>query len=166
MKKYYCLLLILSFVLILGCGKEKKPEGMPDIHPCIIKVIQENSPLAGAKIVAISTDKEISKKWSVTGETDENGTATLVTRGKFKGVPAGDYVLIITKDEIEQKEIASTNPNAQEKQYSAPKFFSLIDPKSSDEKTSPHKITVEPKNNTFDIDVGKKVRIEKKMAAA
>ena len=154
---------LLTLSLLTGCGGEKKPEGMPNLFPCTITLTQENAPLEGANVMAVSDDPQLAR-WPVTGITDANGSISFVTYGKFKGVPEGDYTLLVIKEEtVEQKPKVV---DATEHRQGPVKFYSLVDPKLGEKNSSTLKIKVEKKKNHFEFDTGKKIRLEKKMGAA
>lgn len=157
------ILLLLAISLLSGCGGEKKPKDMPNLFPCSITLTQEKTPLEGATVMAVSEDPQMAR-WPITGITDAVGSISLVTYGKFNGVPEGDYTLLIIKEETVEQ--TPKVVDATEHRQGPVKFYSLVDPKLGDKNSSTLKIKVGKKKNHFDFDIGKKVRIEKKMGAA
>lgn len=149
----HCLMIMAAAILMTSCG-EKKPQGLPELHPCKIKVVQEGAPLAGVILYL----KGASTKYPLSGTTDQEGIAEIVTMGKYSGAPEGEYTVTLEK-RISDPEKIEPKVEAGVLVYPNAKLYSLLDPKLSDEKKSPHKITVEKKSNSFDIDVGKKVKI-------
>ena len=87
----FCALLALAS---LGCG-QKTPDGMPDLQPTTLTVIQGGSPLADATVNLKSLDP--STAWTCGGVTDAKGVATLVTHGQYKGAPVGKYKVSVSK---------------------------------------------------------------------
>ena len=82
--------------LVPGCqGRDAPPEGMPDLYPTSVTILQEGVPLAEASICLIPD--EGTSPWSSGGSTDPNGVAVLRTHGKFPGVPAGSYRMTVSK---------------------------------------------------------------------
>lgn len=146
------LLICCSLIVFVSCSSQR-PGGMPKLYPCSVTVTQEKIPLAEATILAI--DVNGNEKWSVTGTTDANGIALLTTDGKYRGAPAGNYILLISKNTSETKELPS-KPGQTEKLYGPTVFYSEVDPVYSSKDKSPAKITVEKKKNSFNIDAGKK----------
>ena len=90
---------ILFCTVFTGCGQSPYPQGFPKIYPCEITVTQEGTPLEGATVTALTEDDNLAK-WPVGGTTDASGKANLTTMGKFKGVPAGTYTILISKTEV------------------------------------------------------------------
>lgn len=80
---------------ICGCG-EPLPEGMPELYPTTITITQDGEKLAGATVSLFPEDPALTR-WPVGGITDDNGTATLVTYGKYQGAPAGKYKVMVNK---------------------------------------------------------------------
>ncbi len=156
-------LLLTAVTAAVGCGGEKKPNGLPNLFPCTLTITQENSPLENATVLAIPDDSSLDK-WPISGTTDAAGIVSLITYGKFNGIPEGSYTILITKEEIVEKKI--DRPDDSEHHQGPVKFYSLVDPKMGEKETSPFKITIEKKKNHFDLDAGKKIRLEKKMGPA
>ncbi|MDO5582167.1 MAG: hypothetical protein Q4G69_13650 [Planctomycetia bacterium] len=151
--------LFLLLVCAIGCGGPERPAGFPDIYPCEVRLTQEKQPLANASIL-LKSDLPDLDRWAIAGITDANGVAVLTTNGKFPGAPEGDFIVCVSKEEIEygpekmvQGEMVKTNP----------KKFLCVEKIYSDSKTSPLKIKIEKKKNHFDFDAGKKIRTEVKM---
>jgi hypothetical protein len=91
--------IILFFVMsvpfmFIGCG-EKLPSDMPQLYPLTLTVIQDGKPLDRAVVELICKDTQ--SKWGGTGLCDTSGKAEIYTQGKYKGVPAGTYSIIVTK---------------------------------------------------------------------
>ena len=78
----------------IGCGP-KTPDGMPDLQPTTITVIQDGAPLPEAVLNLQSVDT--TSKWTCGGVTDEKGVATIVTHGQYKGAPIGKYKVSVSK---------------------------------------------------------------------
>ena len=152
-------LLLCSLIFCCTSCFKKLPEGMPDLYSSSVVLTQEGAPLEGATIIAVPL--EGSKNWSVAGTTDANGLAVLSTNGKYKGAPAGNYVLLITKNTVETQELPS-KPGQTEKLFGSTKFYSQVESVYADKEKSPAKITVEKKKNEFKLDAGKKVKIAQK----
>lgn len=154
MKYQNYLLTIFLVVFAMGCNGEKRPDGFPDIYPCEVRLTQENKPFANATII-LKSDRPELDRWSIAGITNEEGIARLTTNGKFSGVPEGDFIVTINKEEIEygpekkiDGEMVKTNP----------KKFRCVEKIYTDPTTSPLKIKIEKKKNKFDLDAGKKER--------
>ena len=149
----FTLLCLVPF--FFGCG-EKKPDGMPKIYPCTITITQENSPLEGASVLLISDDPVLGK-WSVAGTTDASGNAVIKTHAKFSGAPAGQYVVVVSKEEYVAEAAAKTD-NRDDVTITPQTLYYLVDQKFSQKETSPLKFTMEAKSTKATFDTGKKVR--------
>ena len=147
----------LAILLTTGCGGPKKPAGFPDLIPCTITVTQENAPVSGVTVRLIPKEEEANTKWPSLGLTDESGEAEIMTYGKFAGVPAGNYRIVLTKIEEEGRvEYDETKPN----QTIPPiKQFSLIDVKYTKKDTTTLELNIEKKSVKETFDVGKPVRV-------
>lgn len=99
MKFVVCFALCAVLVFQSGCG-EKLPDGMPRLNPCTISVKMDGKPVENAKILLSSE----SVKYGCTGFTNTSGTTKLMTDGKYTGIPAGKYKVLITRIDVEQRE--------------------------------------------------------------
>ena len=86
--------LLCCMLLSNGCGGDgrARPRDLPALYPCTLTFTQEGVPLAKADIILHSDSK-----WAVTGQTDENGQATLTTNGYYNGVPEGTYKITVRR---------------------------------------------------------------------
>ena len=145
----------LSLVVLSGCGGKKKPDGLPTLYPCEIKVIQDGAPLAGAVVNLISADGSI--KWVVGGGTNDSGVAKLFTHGDFPGAPAGNYKVTITKTVLEDAPTPEQlgNPN-----YAGPMGtdYDYVDLQYKSQKSTPLTMEITSGKNTKEFDVGKAIR--------
>ncbi len=152
-------LLVLSAIIIFGltsgCGRDRRPDGMPDIYPCSVYVTQENQPLENADVILISDDPGMNS-WSIAGKTDAAGKAMLKTHGKFNGAPVGSYTVLISKDELVPEGEAKIVGG--EKMTPPMTLYSLVDQKYNAKETSPLKMTVESKKTEQTFEVGKKIK--------
>ncbi|MDO5554834.1 MAG: hypothetical protein Q4G68_13835 [Planctomycetia bacterium] len=149
-QKFLFVIVLLIFTI---CGTAcntgpQKPEDFPDLTSCKLKVTQDGSPTEGIFISALRTDR--SREWSIFGVTDANGIATMMTQDKFAGVPEGDYILTMTKQESEPSDTSVTGETT----------FILLEKKYTNAATSPLRLTVgsEPVKETYEI--GKPVRLK------
>jgi hypothetical protein len=144
--KFRSFILIFPFILLFltGCGGKSRPENMPALQPCTVKVVMASVPVEGA-IVSLSPE---SGQWFGNAITDSSGTAKLLTQGKFVGVPQGTYKVLISKS-------VSSNPNwiPQSEAESAPPTIHHIDLKFSDTVKTPLSCEVKEGTNHFDFDV-------------
>lgn len=93
-----------------GCGGKKKPEGMPKLVPCEVKITQEGAPLEGA-VVSFYSD---SSTWGVSGTTDAVGVAEMHTYGDFRGSPEGTFKVTVEKSVLDAggEDLANLSPSA------------------------------------------------------
>ena len=142
---------------------------MPQTYPTKITIIQDEKPLEGASIALIPMDA--SNSWNAGGITDASGNAALKTLTKYDGVVPGKYYVIIKKlwvDADKKVPDKETDPAGYEKWLveSAKETlagYDLVDLKFS--KISPDAETIEVTagKNEKSIDVGKAVRIERRL---
>ena len=169
-----CTIVLLScFCLYLsGCAGEQLPDGMPKPYPTTITIIQDDKPLEGATIALIPMDA--SNSWNAGGITNTSGNAALKTLTRYDGVVPGKYYVIIKKllvDENKNTPNKETDPAGYAKwlEESARDTFAgydLIDPKFS--KISPDAETIEvvEGKNEKSTDIGKAVKIERRLPPA
>ncbi len=93
-------LLTVAVLTVAGCKKDVKPAGLPKLYSCTITILQAGEPLPEAFVSLISTDGQ-NTRWPVGGTTDQSGKAVLGTYGKFKGVPKGEWKVVVTKNIVE-----------------------------------------------------------------
>ncbi|MDR3110139.1 MAG: hypothetical protein LBU65_10720 [Planctomycetaceae bacterium] len=93
------MLLFVSLSIAAGCGT-KKPDGIPELVSTKITVTNGSSPITQAKITLTPAAGGAVGGWSMYADTDESGVAEIKTvQGSWsaKGVPAGDYIVYVTK---------------------------------------------------------------------
>ncbi len=154
--------LFFAVLICLGCSKAKRPEGMPKLFPCSITVTQENEPLKNAFVSFESSDPTLAK-WPITGTTNADGEAIMNTYGKYSGVPAGEYVVVLKKEETVYDDGKPEQTEADIDKASAFRpgtIFTLVDPETTVFEKSPLKAAVEQRSNSIKLDAGKKVRIK------
>jgi len=162
----FVFLILLS--VICGCSSEKRPVGMPPLHPCRVTIIQDGQPLADAMIRLHGTGS--GTQWSSSGTTDANGVATLLTQGQFRGVPAGTYKVTVQKVETvslatPEQLAALEKAKAENPQWYDPpnirqEFWQLVEEKYMLVESTPLEITVSKGQNNETLDVGKAVRVK------
>ena len=138
--------LALTILVLSGCSGEKKPKDFPKIYSSSITVLNDDGPVDNVKVTLFAKDNNC--PWPIGGTTDSSGVATLYTYGKFQGAPAGEFNVVLSKNEIENADQMSTgsDDDGGEKkpaQKSSFRVFSLIDPKYSDKKTTPLTLKIE-----------------------
>ncbi|MDR1384561.1 MAG: hypothetical protein LBJ67_12065 [Planctomycetaceae bacterium] len=145
----YCLLFGAMLTLLFGCDKVKKPDGLPELYPLSIKLTQEkDKPLVDASVRLMTTDKNATTRWSISGSTNAQGVAALKTHGEYSGAPTGTYKIVVTKEEIVYDK---SNP---------PQIigrFHLVESKYANIVTTPLTIEVKPDTKSIEFDLGKVV---------
>lgn len=150
------LLLALTMTVCVSCAGEKRPEGLPNLVPCTIHLVQENAPLADAELLLMAEDASIAR-WAVTGKTDANGNARIMTMGKFAGAPVGDFIVLVNKTELVYKNPPrEVNGDIDKGPFDA---FSLVPREYENRDTSPLKVYISKNTKQIELDCGKKVRI-------
>ena len=92
-----CALVAAVATSLTGCGP-KKPDGMPEVYPFTVKVVDGSTPIADVQVFFIYDGKCV-----VAGTTDAKGVATMQTTLQNyteKGAPAGEYRVTCTKDPL------------------------------------------------------------------
>lgn len=142
-------------VAVLGCSSSSRPDGMPVLHPCSLTITQGNTPLEGVSVYL--HHPTISKQWSISGTTNATGVAVMQTHGRFPGVPAGTFKVVVAKNESEGgfEGDGIETPRVDE---GPQKIYSLIEEKYLKEETTPHQLDVNSKTSRS-FDVGAPVRV-------
>ncbi|MDR2440705.1 MAG: hypothetical protein LBE12_15190 [Planctomycetaceae bacterium] len=83
-------------LFICGCRKPERPEGMPDLTPCVVSVTFGGEKIEGVGIQLHSQDTA-TNEWVSGGRTDINGKAILKTGVYFDGVVPGNYIISFQK---------------------------------------------------------------------
>lgn len=132
---------------------------MPKLYPCVLTFTQEGKPLVDATVNFKSVN-DPAFKWTIGAITNEAGVAEMLTHGQFRGVPEGEYKIIITKEENIQEKSANTPPvNHDWEEYTVGggmiSVFSHVEKEYTDQKTTPLTITIAKGKNKQDFDCGK-----------
>jgi hypothetical protein len=151
---------------IIGCqSNDEKPADLPRLIPCKITITQEGLPLEGAS-VTLSLVGGI-QQWYLSGLTDSSGNIDFYTNGRYRGVPAGKYKIVVAKLDTEPSKFPHA-PSEDDPQYSkwleqsqqeVRANFQLIEPIFTKAETTTLEIEVTNNKETIGtFDVGKKVR--------
>ena len=131
-----CYLAVLAgLVACYGCD-QKLPPGIPKLNPCTITVNMDGKPVENVTIRLIS-DKQI--HWGCSGITNASGKSTLVTDGKYNGVPAGQYKVLLSRIDTEQREYKGF---IEEAKLPPKKQTVIINLKYEDEDETPYEIVI------------------------
>ncbi|MGL4944416.1 MAG: hypothetical protein ACRC46_14635 [Thermoguttaceae bacterium] len=80
----------------VGCGGQKAPADFPKLYNVNLSVENNGTPLDGVIVNFVSTSQYVTS-----GQTDSSGKAVLATRTSLysaKGVPVGQYKVVLTKE--------------------------------------------------------------------
>ena len=127
--------LAFGLVACFGCG-QKLPPGMPRLNPCLITVNMEGKPVENVTVRLLSEDQ---LNWGCSGITDASGKATIVTDGKYKGVPAGTYKVLLFRLDTEHREYKGF---MEEAKLPPKKNTVIINLKYDDEEQTPYEIAI------------------------
>lgn len=162
MRTFIFILAIVSTCLS-GCMRQSIPSDLPKLIPCQLTFTQDDRPLADARIVLESLE---GSKWFPGGTTDKNGTAVLLTNGRYKGAPEGRYKITVQKTETEAPNVPPEPPTDSPdyfkwfNAYSGVRgaSFSLVEGKYASLETTPLEVNVSGRAVTETFDVGKSIR--------
>ncbi|WP_146576249.1 carboxypeptidase-like regulatory domain-containing protein [Neorhodopirellula pilleata] len=150
-------LFLLGSLTLVGCTGEPRPDGMPDLQPLALTVIQQGVPLEGATVQLIADDPNISR-WASGGVTNAEGEVSLKTLGQYEGVVPGTYKVTVYKMAIDGD--STTEAVDSPSSGGSAKAFLVVDPKYQAEATTPVKIEVAKGVDTLPaIDIGAAVKI-------
>ena len=148
-----------------GCTGQQKPKDLPELYPVKITVIQDGKPLADASVSL--NDPSNASRFVMGYKTDSKGVAELRTDGKFKGVPAGQYKVLISKvyaPEVNPNEVPPEDPEAR-KEFDArmaeltAQQAETVAVEYKRPTTTPAEIEVTTAGLETTIDVGEKVNV-------
>lgn len=166
--------LLLWLVTMVGCG-QKLPEGMPKLYPTDIQVqYQGDKPCSEAIVTFFPEAGEASiGTWVLIAQTNAQGKATMITQGKYLGMPAGKFRVTVARFIIEGTPYPhEPNPSAtaeEIKEYQrlfneakkSMRYATVEEDRTDRDKTPLRDIEVKPGKNLLVIDAGKEVRIPK-----
>ena len=163
------LALAITFVLCVlsGCEKAPRPDGFPDLFPCKITITQEGKPLEDALVRLMPEGWTF--QWTISGKTDKNGVANIVTHTNYAGVPEGTFKVCVSKEEITPSQFPPPAKDAPYEDWEAwrgktnsenrPKY-NLVKPEYGNDAETPHSLTISKGKNSKTFDVGEAVKIE------
>jgi len=157
-KIIFLLVALVTLLVVGGCSKQLKPDGLPPLYPVSIMVIQDGQPLAGA-LISLHGTEDSPLKWGVHGITNSSGRAVLLTHGIHSGAPAGEYAVTVNK--VEEVVVAQRGDST------ITEAFTFIEKQHVDRETTPNRIHIQKKGkNHAELDVGKPVRVSLGRTAA
>ncbi|MDR0611674.1 MAG: carboxypeptidase-like regulatory domain-containing protein [Planctomycetaceae bacterium] len=158
------LILCLIFRFSTGCHQGRQaPADLPKLYRCVIHLTQENQPLPDAMVSLRSVDSG-NKQWSISGSTDETGKAEIFTELYFKGAPAGEYKVVVSKTEVIVPPTPAVLPENEEARTkilnrieAETKEYNVVAAEFSNAKTTPLIINVQEKETEVSFELGAKI---------
>ncbi|MBQ9372975.1 MAG: hypothetical protein IJM30_00940 [Thermoguttaceae bacterium] len=90
---------LVVFLAQSGCNRlPPKPEGLPELYPCVVTATFGGKPVEGVRVALTSTDPG-SRKWRSGGATDAKGRCVVKTAFYYKGAPEGAFKISFAKTE-------------------------------------------------------------------
>lgn len=159
MKRYFAFAsLVVCVFLMSGCHRVELPEGLPQPQPTILTFTQAGQPLADAQITLVPSDMSLIK-FVMGGTTDAKGILDVYTMGNYRGVPAGDYSVVVTKNRDYYGEYeGQTKPDDMDTKEWGDLLLAnkvtihIVGEEYADASTTPFKITVKNGKNEFKFD--------------
>ena len=102
----------------------------------MITVSMDGKPVANVTVRLVSGQQI---HWGCSGITNSSGKASLVTDGKYQGIPAGNYKVLLTRIDTEHREYKGF---IEEAKLPPKKQTVVIDLKYEDEDETPYEIVV------------------------
>jgi hypothetical protein len=125
------------FIIFVGCSS--RPADMPKLYNVTITVLMNGKPLEGALVSCVPTNNE---SWFAGGTTNTNGQVQLQTKGRYKGIPLGNFKVIVMKT-------ALTEGSTPEK----PRFVRIVHSQFGDLETTPLTCTIEKTTQSVEFNV-------------
>jgi hypothetical protein len=148
---------------LAGCDQGAAKIVMPDVSPAAGVVTYNGEPVDGAHVLFVSSASK-TNGWACGNLTDENGKfeiSTTVSSTSVKGVPPGEYVVVVTKkreataeeekeaqEQYNAKAATATDPSKLQDEFKAQLQKSLIPVKYNDPSTTDLKATIGADGNT------------------
>lgn len=98
---HWSLLSVFFFSVFVGCSS-KQPTGFPEVYPCSIRILKDGAPLDKVNIMLDASEPTF-HNIGYSGETDSQGKAIISTNYpnyNTKGVPAGEYRVLLKKRDV------------------------------------------------------------------
>lgn len=140
-----------------GCAPSDMPEGMPELHPVTLTIVQSGTPLEGATMQLVPQDSA-NIRWACGGTSDAMGKVVVQTLGKFPGAPVGTYKATVYKTLVEDM-----TPGVEDSPSSTKVFetFLLVDLNFQSAETTTIEVTVASGENIPPpIDLGAPVKLK------
>jgi len=157
------ILLITAPLFVCGCHRKKLPDGMPELLPLTLNVTYGSKPAEGVDLTFHSN----TVSYAVSGRTDADGKAQIVTNGEYKGVPAGDYKVTASKYEDTPSKYGPMPTGSREVveewimkvHEEDPPSYLRVNPEFLDPETTPIEINVAKGTKTAAVDLGEEAEI-------
>lgn len=141
-KRFYLLMMVLAFLICDGCSKDNRPKDLPRLYPVTLSIMSDDQPIGKALVFLYAEDKAIAN-WTVSGVTEADGNAIIVTHGQFRGAPEGKFKVCVKKVE------PALGPGGK------PQVIHHVDPKFGEPETTPLEAEITPRkkmtNLTFHV---------------
>ncbi|MDR0338258.1 MAG: hypothetical protein LBI18_14345 [Planctomycetaceae bacterium] len=131
------LLSVFCLAVLVGCSQ--RPADMPELHSVTITVTMNGKPLEGALISCVP---ENNGTWFAGGMTDVHGQVRPQTKGRYHGIPLGNFKIIVAKT-------GSTENSTPEKI----RLVRLVHSKFGDLATTPLTCTIEKTTRSVEFNV-------------
>ena len=160
MKHSFILFSCALILLFVGCGGERRPDGMPALHATALTFTQGGTPLGADALVTLFSDDASLSQWTIGGVTNDRGVVNIQTNG-FNGAPAGTFRITVSKTETEGEVAARTepvDPDAPFVDTSNVRSFHVVAPEHRTRQTTQLTVEVTPGRNAETFDLGPAVR--------
>lgn len=158
--------IFLLLLLFLGCGPAR-PEGLPELHPCTITVVDGSKPMSGISVSFLRHGGQ--GAWSLGGLTNSSGilqARTVFGSYEGRGVPAGTYAVVLNEKfnfpvelDLTVDQMLSLSPEESAKHTQKRDEFiaanRTLPPSVCDPDNSPLELTVDESGGTLVIDLSK-----------
>lgn len=154
------LVVIMLVGVFVGCSS-KLPDDMPALQPVKLTFKQGDRPLSNAEIMLFSLSSE-DRRWGAGGIANEKGEVEPVTLGKYPGVSAGNYKIVVRKIDRDPSTFVGENTPEREVEFEAAeakrKVYSLVPKEYTDFSTTPLEVEIVSGKNSKTFDLGEPVR--------
>jgi hypothetical protein len=130
----------LCLAVVVGCSQ--KPADMPKLYNVTITVMMDGKPLEGALVSCVPENDGDNGTWFAGGTTNGNGQVHPKTKGRYNGIPLGNFKVIVMKTVPAE---GSTPEKA--------RFVRLVHPKFGDLATTPLTCTIEKTTRSVEFHV-------------
>lgn len=171
------ILVVVPVLLICGCG-EPRPDNLPKLYPTSITLTYDDgTPFAEGMVFFHAVDPSLTgKAWVHAGNTDAQGKAVMMTQGKYPGVPASKFNIVVNKYVFEgetpetpevQTDVRDQSVRQQRMKASKNMRYSCVEDAYLESSTTPLKdIEITKGKNNLTLKIGEQVKIPKPQRSA